>query len=303
MGDLEKITIERMKLAANTSEKFYGKPLAICYSGGKDSEIILELAIRAGINFEAVNNHTTADAPETVRHIRKRFYQLEQNGKKAVIRYPIYKGASTSMWNLIPQKKLPPTRTVRYCCQVLKETFGPGRAICTGVRSSESARRAGRAFFEKPGETRKKVYGLNVDDAAQVFDEIGDRKMLEHCYQKRKAVFNPIIDWSNSDVWEYITAEKLDINPLYMEGWARVGCIGCPLAGKTRLKEFIRWPKYKDLYMCAFRKLIANIQQDTERAQKEIYKSAEHLFRWWMEDDTINGQLKMTDDGIIEERW
>lgn len=303
MSDLEQMGIERMKLAAKTSEKFYSKPLVICYSGGKDSDIILTLALRAGIDFEVVNSHTTADAPETVYHIRKRFRELQAAGYKATISHPVKNGRRVSMWSLIPEKRMPPTRMQRYCCAVLKETYGSERVICTGVRAGESYSRSKRAFFENIGRTKADRVGLDVEQAAEVFDETGNRKMIEHCYQKRKAVFNPIIDWSDSDVWEYIEAERLDINPLYLEGWYRVGCIGCPMADRLRYKQFARWPKYKQLYLMAFEKMVER-QKAAGKTRETKFTSAEAVFRWWIEDDTINGQMRLTDDGDIEEeRW
>lgn len=122
--DLEKVSIERLREGAMISEHYYKKPLLICYSGGKDSEIIVDLALKSGIDFEVQHSHTTADAPETVYHIRKRFGELEDRGIKCTIDMPYYKGHRTSMWDLIPKKKMPPTRLMRYCCSVLKETAG-----------------------------------------------------------------------------------------------------------------------------------------------------------------------------------
>lgn len=75
--DLEQKAIERIRLASDLSLKHYGKPLVCTYSGGKDSEM-LELFRRGGIPFEVHNSHTTADAPQTVRHIRKVFKNLEK---------------------------------------------------------------------------------------------------------------------------------------------------------------------------------------------------------------------------------
>ena len=126
--------IERLKLGSDMSLKYYGKPLMITYSGGKDSEVLADLAIKAKIPLEIVNSHTTADAPPTVYHIRNQFKKWGNDGIDCKIVYPKYKGISTSMWALIPIKKMPPTRLTRYCCAVLKETTGNGRMIATGVR-------------------------------------------------------------------------------------------------------------------------------------------------------------------------
>ena len=141
MMDKEQLAIMRLQDAAKLSEHRFKMPLRVTYSGGKDSQVLLALAERAGIDFEVINSHTTADAPETVYFIRKQFHELEQRGVKCKIIKPTYKGRSISMWTLIPQKLMPPTRTVRYCCQVLKEVNGKGRFNATGVRWAESPRR------------------------------------------------------------------------------------------------------------------------------------------------------------------
>lgn len=47
------------------------EPYYLCYSGGKDSDAVRLLADMAGVNYELHNNHTTVDAPETVRYIRE----------------------------------------------------------------------------------------------------------------------------------------------------------------------------------------------------------------------------------------
>lgn len=70
--------------------------------------------------------------------------------------------------------------------------------------------------------------------------------------QKKKMVVNPIIDWTHRDIWEYINSENIETCELYKCGYDRVGCIGCPMAGKKRWKEFSNFPKYKDMYMKAF---------------------------------------------------
>lgn len=67
--DKEQLAIARLQDAARLSEHRYKKPLMVTYSGGKDSQVLVALAERAGINFEVVNSHTTADAPETVYFI------------------------------------------------------------------------------------------------------------------------------------------------------------------------------------------------------------------------------------------
>lgn len=120
---------------------YYKQPLVITTSGGKDSDVCLKLAENAGIPYEVQHNHTTADAPETVRHVRETFRRLEEKGVLCTVNWPTYKGEPVTMWSLIPQKLMPPTRLVRYCCSVLKERGGSGRFISTGIRWDESSSR------------------------------------------------------------------------------------------------------------------------------------------------------------------
>lgn len=243
-----------------------------------------------GIPFEVHNSHTTADAPQTVRHIRDTFHKLEVDGIKCTIEMPTYKGERTSMWKLIPQKLMPPTRMVRYCCTVLKETGCANRFIATGVRWAESTQRKDREEFEKLGATKAtkekftSVMLMNDNDAR--------RRMNEHCMQKKKMVVNPIIDWKDSDVWEFIHSEKIPTCELYQCGYERVGCIGCPMAGKKRYKEFADFPKYKNLYIHAFDRMV---KERKSRGLPCQWKNGNDAFLRWMDDENIEGQMDIFD--------
>lgn len=299
--DLEQKAIERIRMASETSQAQYEKPLIITMSGGKDSDVCVELARRSGVPFEVQHSHTTADAPQTVYHIRKQFKKLEEQGICCQVNYPIYHGQRVTMWSLIPQKLMPPTRTVRYCCDILKEQVGKDRVITTGVRRDESAQRSTRGALELLGKTKKGLIVFeDVEDKAQVDQTVlGEiflnndndprRKSIEHCQTKGKFVCNPIIDWTTRDVWDFIHSEKLEVNPLYQCGFDRVGCIGCPLAGKGRYWEFEQFPAYERMYRCAFAKMLEVRKPqgfDTE------WKTSDDVFRWWMDNKNLDGQMK-----------
>lgn len=294
--DKEQKAIERIKLASEMSIHHYGKPLVCTYSGGKDSDVILELFKRSGVPFEVHNSHTTADAPQTVRHIRDVFKQLELDGIKCGIEMPVYGGKPTSMWKLIPQKLMPPTRKARYCCSVLKETGCANRYIATGVRWDESTARSERGEFEKIGHTKKEKEKFST--VMLMNDNVSYRRMTELCMKQNKMVVNPIIDWTHSDVWEFIHSGHIETCELYQCGYNRVGCIGCPIAGKKRWKEFSDFPKYKQIYIHAFERML---EERDKRGKENRWKSGEEVFFWWMEDDNIPGQMSI-EDFIGEER-
>ena len=112
----------------------------LAFSGGKDSVVIKALADMAGVKYDAHYNLTTVDPPELV------FFIKEQHPDVKIEKARDEEGKQITMWNLIPRKKMPPTRTVRYCCVVLKVGGGDGRFVVTGVRWAESAKRKnGRA--------------------------------------------------------------------------------------------------------------------------------------------------------------
>ena len=132
------------------SKEYYGKPAIVCYSGGKDSDVLLHLAescLDIG-DFEVLNSHTTVDAPETVYHIRDTIKRLKDKGIKAEIDYHIDEnGRPQTMWRMIVEKQMPPTRLMRYCCAELKETSTPNRLALLGVREAESIKRRNRDIF------------------------------------------------------------------------------------------------------------------------------------------------------------
>ena len=96
------------------SLKMYEPPEGyfVAFSGGKDSTVILDLVRRAGVKHETHYHLTTVDPPELVYHIREHYPDV------------IVDRPETTMWDLIIQNGMPPTRLARYCCEVLKEGGG-----------------------------------------------------------------------------------------------------------------------------------------------------------------------------------
>lgn len=111
--------------------------LYVAFSGGKDSQCIYHLCQMAGVKFDAHYALTTVDPPELVRFIKEHYPDAWEN--RHIRRRD--DGTPYTMWNLIPEKLMPPTRVVRYCCEVLKEAGGEGRVTVTGVRWAESVNR------------------------------------------------------------------------------------------------------------------------------------------------------------------
>jgi phosphoadenosine phosphosulfate reductase len=106
----------------------------VCISGGKDSSVIQELCIMAGVTCEFVHSHTSADYPETVYFVRREQKRIIEKGYGFRIEYPRRRdGTIKTMWNMIPAKGLPQWNR-RWCCEELKEFAGHNRYCVTGVR-------------------------------------------------------------------------------------------------------------------------------------------------------------------------
>lgn len=268
----------------------------LAFSGGKDSVVTKALMDMAGVKYDAHYRLTSVDPPELVQFIK-------QQHKDVKIDFPRYKdGSIVTMWNLIPRKLMPPTRLVRYCCEYLKESGGDGRFTVTGVRWAESARRknsrgaveiqdGGRAAETVEGYEAKKRTSILVNDNAET------RDYLDGCVTRHKTCLNPIVDWTDDDVWEFIRAEKIPYCGLYDDGWHRLGCIGCPMAGKHgRERELLRWPKYKAQYIRTFDKMLAErVRRGKTLENSRMGKTGLDVFRWWMEEDTLPGQMEFDD--------
>lgn len=266
----------------------------LCYSGGKDSDCVRILAIIAGVKFDLVHNLTTVDAPETVRYVR--------SIPGVTISYP-----DTTMWRLIVQKRFPPTRTVRYCCSFFKERGGLGRLKLTGVRRAESASRAKYGGLIKIIGSPKRTQSLADDLDVQYrvnhlnglvleTDDSPSRRLVEMCYRTRNTTVNPIIDWSENDVWEFLRYYGCDGNPLYRCGKKRVGCIGCPMqSSRGMLRDFANYPKYRDNYVRAFDRLVIALRSDGK--QLGTWQCGEDVYRWWVGLDPL--QITLDDYSAI----
>ena len=137
---------------------------------------------------------------------------------------------------------------------------------------------------------------LNYDNDESV-------QMVYTCFRTNKVLVNPLINWTDTDVWRCINDNKLPVNKLYGCGFNRVGCVGCPMAGKHRFIEFERYPKYKDRMIWIAEQIVEKNKKKC--AEKGIeytgQKDGKSYFKLWMEDDTMDGQLVLNPDGTITE--
>lgn len=211
----------------------------LAFSGGKDSIVLATLAQMAGVPHALHYGVTTVDPPELVSFIRKYY-------PEAVFHRP-----ERSMFRLIVDKGIPPTRKRRFCCEFLKEYIGTGEVVLTGIRWEESPKR------------RKRL-------------------MVHTCLKNAsKTYVNPIIDWTSENIWEFIRVHGLSYCSLYDEGYKRIGCIMCPLASqKRRERDAERFPRYYNAYLKTFERML---EKRIERGLKNTtWKTGQNVMDWWL---------------------
>ena len=176
--------------------------IEISYSGGKDSDVILELAKMAGIPYRAIYKATTIDPPKTIAHARE---------MGAEVIHP-----KETFFQLVSKMGFP-SRFSRFCCSALKEYKVCDRAI-QGIRRSESKKRAER--YKEPEECR--VYSKK--EKAKIYLPIlewTDEDVAEFI-KERNIKCHPL----------YYRRGEFDVTK-------RLGCMGCPLQSKRkRIQEF-----------------------------------------------------------------
>ena len=266
--DKVQVAIDRFK----TFEPMAGEDgYYLAFSGGKDSCVIKALADMSGVKYEAHYTHTSVDPPELVRFIKDEHPDVIIDIPRYPENYknPRLAGKQITMWNLIPEKKMPPTRIARYCCQELKESKGEGRFVVTGVRWAESVKRSMRGGLELAEKKSYRVENYDPDNPEQ--------DTIHNCIKYARRHLNPIIDWTNEEVWEFIREYDVPYCKLYDEGFRRLGCIGCPMA-TNREAGFERWPTYKRAYLRAFKKLLEVLDDENIRT---TWNTADDVMDWW----------------------
>jgi phosphoadenosine phosphosulfate reductase len=204
--DKAAVSIERIRAMAPVAERVYGG-YTVMVSGGKDSTVITDLAVRSGVKITFRTSWTGIEYPETARFLRSEKARAEAMGYSFEFAVPRGKdGKRVTMWTLIEKQGFP-TRLRRFCCARLKERSGENSYSILGIRWAESAKRKGRFIHE----TRGRAVMSNSDNGMS-------RRMTETCAKKNGIILNPIIDWTEDEVWEYIRGRDLPYNPLYDRG-------------------------------------------------------------------------------------
>lgn len=265
-----KNSIKLLQKSEAMALRYNNKGFYLAFSGGKDSQCLYHVAQMAGVQYEAHYSLTTLDPPELVHFIKNNYPDV-------IVDRPEMTFAQVCL-----KTKALPTQKMRFCCAVLKETKGAGTVTLTGVRRQESNKRSQRNEAEKIGSKKARFSGT-----FNQLDQFTRSKEVEgvQCVNGNdKIVINPIIDWTELDVWYFLNeVAKVEHCVLYDRGWKRIGCLFCPMASQKEIVREVReYPKYQDL-------MLRTIHRLRERGYMNMYKELTDLeiFKWWISKKNI----------------
>lgn len=193
-----------------------GKQVEVCYSGGKDSDVILQLAKEAEIDFVPIYKMTTIDPPGTIQHAKENGCEIRRPEK--------------TFFQLVREKGLP-SRYARFCCAYLKEYKVMDNQII-GVRRAESTKRAKR--YKEPTQCRIYSNGEHANLIFPILEWTNDD--VRNYILDRGIRCHPLYYDDNGD----FRVER------------RLGCIGCPLVSKAK-EDFMKYPRFVKAYIDAAR--------------------------------------------------
>ncbi len=247
--DLQRKIDGSIRLLRSIQAAHHNDVIEIAYSGGKDSDVILQLAKEAGINYRAIYKNTTIDPRGTLQHVRKMGVEVLQ--------------PKQSFFQLIEQKGLP-SRVRRYCCEKLKEYKVLDVAVM-GVRRAESPKRAER--YKEPTQCR--YYGSKKRHVEAVYPILEwSNDDVRDFIQDRGITLAPVYYDEKGD--------------LHVE--RRLGCIGCPLKSrKQRLADLQQYPSIVRAYAKALGKYhqthnVQLFQDEYEQLVRDLFFDKQEEF-------------------------
>lgn len=274
---------EAIHILQKAAKTFLGKgllgdQLVVSFSGGKDSQAIYHLAQEANVPFTAKYSPTTIDPPEVVAFIHHHYPDVT------------FRKVHQSFWDLCANNKMLPTSTRRFCCEAYKEDATPNVVAITGVRRAESVGRRNRQqlCFNRGSKSKNKQYDSertrrqHFQGTIDEFNEGAPATFRDlDCLRGRpsnKVVVNPILDWTEQDVWYYLdTVLHVPHCPTYDRGDKRVGCLFCPMTTQPRrVNDARRYPhQFHRLRQTA--KLVYDAKAKTTH-----FADPDQLLAWWI---------------------
>ena len=188
------------------ASKFPEENIVVSFSGGKDSTVTADLAVKALSNPSLVHifGDTTLEFPSTIEYA----HRFRDAHPDAI--FQIAKNDDQNFYDVCEDIG-PPARMMRWCCSMFKT--GPITRIINSLYRSQQI---------------LTFYGIRKSESVSrsKYNRIEDSS--DSVKIQQQTVASPIFFWKDIDIWLYLLAEKVDFNDAYRLGYDRVGCWCCP---------------------------------------------------------------------------
>ena len=188
------------------ASKFPEENIVVSFSGGKDSTVTADLAVKALSNPSLVHifGDTTLEFPSTIEYA----HRFRDAHPDAI--FQIVKNDEQNFYDVCEDIG-PPARMMRWCCSMFKT--GPITRIINSLYRSQQI---------------LTFYGIRKSESVSrsKYNRIEDSS--DSVKIQQQTVASPIFFWKDIDIWLYLLAEKVDFNDAYRLGYDRVGCWCCP---------------------------------------------------------------------------
>ncbi|HEX9908947.1 MAG TPA: phosphoadenosine phosphosulfate reductase family protein [Thermoplasmata archaeon] len=200
-------------------------PVAVSYSGGKDSLATLLLVLEAGIRPHLFFVDTGLEFQETRENVNEvaRDHSLELT----------VESAGDAFWKNLDTFG-PPAKDYRWCCKTCK--LGPATRLIHKNFPGGVLSFIGQRAYESEQRSKK-------------------GKVWRNPWTPNQLAASPIQKWTALHVWLYLFSRNARYNTLYEKGLERIGCMMCPATDLAELRhvkgisrEYERWQKYLDTY-------------------------------------------------------
>ncbi|MCH3972835.1 MAG: phosphoadenosine phosphosulfate reductase family protein [Oscillospiraceae bacterium] len=203
---LDYLIDEAHRFIKKSAEMFPEENIVLSFSGGKDSTVTADLAIKALSDPSLVHifGNTTLEFPLTIKYAER----YRKNHPQAI--FKVAKN-NEQVFQDVCEDIGPPARMMRWCCSMFKT--GPITRVINGLYRNQQI----LTFYgiRKSESVARSKYNRIEDDAESVKIQ-------------QQTVASPIFFWKDMDIWLYILSEKIDFNDAYRLGYDRVGCWCCP---------------------------------------------------------------------------
>ena len=174
--------------------------VAISCSFGKDSIVLVHLALQVKSNFPIFTVMTKFKPKETFKYMEK----MQKLWNLSLTTYQSQINVASDLYKTDPNK----------CCRLLKveptkEAVKNLDGWIAGLRNTEGRTRKNYKEVEKKGKLIK---------------------------------YNPILEWTELDIWRYLAINNIPVHPLYKLGYRSLGCSPCTsIVDDSKVEREGRW--------------------------------------------------------------